>query len=222
MPLLTEPGKRVAPAVSGGGPGIGNAGYGGGGGDGDGAGGARRLPRRMYFTGLLVALAPIMMLFAALASSYIVRQGLSKDWEMLQLPPMLWVNTLFLLASSAALELGRRRLKDGQAKSFNSWWAAGTVLGLVFVAGQGLVWWQLKQQGVYFTDNPSHSFFYLLTITHAVHLLGGVAALLWVMTGVGRLATPEGKSLRADLAAFYWHFMDGIWIFLVLLFLFGR
>lgn len=223
MPLLTEPGKRVAPAVSGGGPGLGDAGFGdrGGGGGGD-SGGARRLPKRAYYTGILVALAPIMMLFAALASSYIVRQGLSHDWEVLPLPPMIWVNTLFLIASSAALELGRRKLKAGEGAGFKSWWITGTVLGTVFVAGQCLVWWQLKNQGVYFSDNPSHSFFYLLTVTHALHLLGGVVALLWVMARSGALATEGGKSLRVDLAAIYWHFMDGIWFFLIGLFLLGR
>src|SRR4051812_13273982 len=84
----------------------------GGGGDGESSGG-RGAPRRASVTGLMVLLAAIVMFFAALTSAYIVRRGLSNDWESTHYPPVLWLNTAVLLASSAALELARRALKAG-------------------------------------------------------------------------------------------------------------
>lgn len=226
MPLATtEPLPQVKPALGTGGPGIGDAGRGGDGRgpeDSGGHGHGRRVPRRAYYTGILVGLAPIMMLFAALASSYIVRQGLSNDWIKLQLPGMIWVNTVLLVSSSIALELARRKLKRQSLPGFTNWWKIGTLLGLGFVVGQVAIWWQLREQGVYFSDNPSHSFFYLLTVAHAVHVLGGVAALLYVWTGSAKMKVTGGSCLRVDLSSVYWHFMDFIWLFLLGLFLLGR
>lgn len=225
MPLTTtEPRERLKSAPSSGGPGFGDGGKGGDDGDRGGPDGdaERRVPRRAYYTGILVALAPVLMLFAALASSYIVRKGLSGDWETLEIPGLLWVNSALLLFSSAALELARRNLKQGRQRAFEKCWTIGTALGLAFMVGQAVVWYQLRAQGVYFSTNPSHSFFYLLTVAHAVHVLGGVAALGWVLGSARNLPVHAGHSLRVDLSAIYWHFMDGIWIFLIALFLLGR
>src|ERR1043165_6549897 len=69
-----------------------------------------------YRIGMWVALASILMLFVSLTSAYIVRQvpalnGGQVDWVPLEMPPVLWVNTLALLASSATIELARRALR---------------------------------------------------------------------------------------------------------------
>lgn len=164
----------------------------------------------------------MVMLFAAFGSSYIVRQGLSNDWREMSMPPVLWVNTLLLILSSLALEGARRALKNGNTAAFKRYWSTGTVLGLGFVAGQGVVWWQLASQGIYVHTNPSSSFFYLLTVTHVLHLLGGVVALTWVLSKTPRLRVEAGRCVSVDVSATYWHFMDGVWLFVFGLFLIGR
>src|SRR5579883_3609024 len=105
-----------------------------GGGDGNPEG--RGSSRRASFTGLFVLLAASTMVFAALTSAFVVRRGLSDDWTSMHKPPILWVNTVILLASSILLDRSRTALKRGDRSKFNLWWSAGTVLGILFLIGQ--------------------------------------------------------------------------------------
>jgi cytochrome c oxidase subunit 3 len=190
---------------------------GGWGGGGDGNEG-RGSSRRASFTGLYVLLAASTMVFAAFTSALVVRRGLSDDWAPMHKPPILFVNTAILLFSSFALEMARRALKSGARTRFNTCWTAGTVLGLLFLGGQTLAWIQLKDAGVYVATNPSSSFFYVLTASHAFHLLGGVSALAYVDVQALRLSLGPAKRTAIDISAIFWHFLDGIWVYLMVLF----
>jgi len=170
-------------------------------------------------TGLMVLLAAVVMFFAALTSAFIVRRGLSNDWITTRIPSLLWLNTALLLASSAVLELARRALKAGKRESFNRLWTFGSALGVLFLAGQYAAWLQLRAQGIYLATNPSSSFFYVLTAAHALHLIGGVVALLYVSVQAYRLRLGPGKRTAIDVSAVYWHFLDGLWVYLLVLFL---
>jgi cytochrome c oxidase subunit 3 len=185
---------------------------------GDGGNDGRGADRRASFTGLFVLLAASTMVFAALTSAFVVRRGLSDDWATMPKPHILWVNTVVLLASSFALDLSRRALKSGNRSRFNLWWSAGTGLGILFLIGQAIAWSQLKAAGVFIASNPSSSFFYVLTASHAFHLLGGVAALLYVDVQALRLRLGPAKRTAIDVTAIFWHFLDGIWVYLMLLF----
>src|SRR5438045_1482244 len=116
----------------------------GGWGDGGGGNEGRGSSRRASFTGLFVLLAASTMLFAAFSSALVVRRGLSDDWASMPKPPILFVNTAILLASSVALDMARRALKAHERARFNTWWTAGTVLGILFLGGQTIAWMQLK------------------------------------------------------------------------------
>ncbi len=217
MPVITEPIEKIATAGGGGGgfPGDYGGGFGrGGGGRGDGG-----RSGRIYRTGVWIALVPILMLFVGFGSAYIVRRGLSSDWETLELPAIVWLNTLFLLASSLTLERARRCLSWGLRDDFNQWWSATTALGVAFLLGQLAAWWQLRARGVYLASNPSSSFFYLLTAAHGVHLLGGVCALLYVVFQAVRVGVGPTRRTAVDVTAIYWHFLGGLWasIFLLLI-----
>ena len=103
------------------------------------------------------------------------------------------------------------------------WLWATTFLGISFLTGQFLAWWQLTSQGVYLGSNPSSSFFYLLTVTHAIHLLGGLGALFYLDVRVSAKMANRAKSTTAmDVTAVYWHFMDALWIYLLMLLYLGR
>ena len=199
-----------------------DSGRGGGGGPnrswegpGGSGGGAGETSDRRYRTGMLAALAAILMLFTAFTSAYVVRKGLSNDWIPTSLPSLIWFNSLVLLASSLTLERARQVLSDNSR--FSRWWLVTTVLGGAFLVGQVVVWQQLIGDGVYISSNPSSSFFYVLTGAHGVHLSGGVFALGFLL--FRNRQNPFGSLNRTpiDVVAMYWHFMDGLWIYLMLL-----
>lgn len=191
--------------------------------DGSGPGGnaAPGVPLRAYYTAIWLALAAIIMFFMALVSALIVRRGIGGDWRPIALPRILWLNTLVLVASSFTLERARRAYSRNEAGQFRLWWSATTALGLAFLAGQYAAWRQLAAAGVYVATNPSSSFFYLLTAAHAAHLLGGITALLYVLLrGWAHLRRRSG--IAAEVTGVYWHFMDGLWVFLLLVLQMGR
>lgn len=195
-----------------------DAGQGGGGfrppefGGGDGWG-RFRVPERTYRLGMWFALTGIVMLFAAFTSALVVRKGMSFDWVLFRVPRVLWLNTFLLMASSVTLELSRRSLGAGAAKEFVRWLSATVVLGLGFLGGQLIAWRELAARGIYLATNPGSSFFYVLTATHGIHLLGGVVALAYVFLRARRIAFGGARRTPVDVTAIYWHFMDALWIY---------
>jgi cytochrome c oxidase subunit III len=211
---------------SGQGPGGGDSsGDGGNGGDGGGSdggdsSGATRVPQRAYITGMFIALAGILMFFMAFVSAYIVRKDMPNSaWIPLQVPRILWLNTLVLIASSFTLACAHSRFSAKDEAGFRHWWATSTVLGIFFVAGQLIAWRQLAAQGIFLATNPSSSFFYVFTGAHALHLLGGILALLYVQF---RATRKVARGTAIEVVSMYWHFMDGLWVFLFLLLYLGR
>jgi cytochrome c oxidase subunit III len=171
-------------------------------------------------SGIWVGIFAITMSFAAYTSALFVREG-SGDWAHIALPPILYANTLALLLSSVTVEVSRRSLfggaelgSEGLAKGLG-WLGATLTLGLVFLAGQYEAWRQLGARGLYLATNPNSSFFYVLTGMHVLHLLGGIAALVYLM---GRLTVRHATFLRSafDSTAIYWHFMGVLWLYLLL------
>src|SRR5258708_14010688 len=135
-------------------------------------------------TAIWVVLFAVTMMFAAFSSALFVRKGSSLDWRTFTLPSILYFNTLLLIASSVTLEVSRRRVaafmggRRSQVESPARWLYITLFLGLLFVAGQYVAWSQLSAQGLYLATNPSCSFFYVLTATHALHVLGGLGGLV--------------------------------------------
>jgi cytochrome c oxidase subunit III len=171
-------------------------------------------------TAIWVVLFGVTMMFAAFTSALIVRKGSSLDWQTFNLPYILYFNTLLLLSSSVTLELARRRVSafmgglNRQTESPARWLYITFFLGLLFVAGQYVAWLQLRSRGLYLATNPSSSFFYVLTVTHALHVLGGIGGLIYVIGKLNKLAL---RRYQLDAAARYWHFMDFLWVYLLVL-----
>jgi len=181
-------------------------------------GGRPGVPEHRFYTGMTVFLSAVTMLFAAFTSAYIVRKGISDDWRPTAFPALVWVNTLVLLASSLTLE--RARTLYGKTAAMTRWWLATTALGVIFLLGQIVVWQQLAGAGIYLRTNPSSAFFYILTVAHAFHLLGGVGALAYFSRRLLQDRPPTRTLL--NVTAIYWHFMDGLWVYLLLFILFWR
>lgn len=189
--------------------------------------------------GLICAIVTVCMVFISLTSAYIVRQGLPtfddasnsyiRDWGEVHLPWLLLaINTALLLISSVTMEFARRDaarqaalapvksipgVSLGHERTF-PWLGISVVLGLAFLIGQWMAWGELHNRGFYISTNPSSSFAFLLTITHAVHLTGGLIALLWAASASLRHKTLEARRILVDITAWYWHFMALLWIYI--------
>jgi cytochrome c oxidase subunit III len=179
-----------------------------------------------YRIGMWVALASILMMFTALTSAYIVRAASSTDWQPLTMPRVLLLSTALIIISSATLETARRKLKAQSGGAHRRWLLISAALGFAFLLSQLFAWRQLAQQGIYVSSNPHSSFFYLLTATHGVHLVGGLIALLFMSlrtgaSGASQLAVAKGRA-AADAMSLYWHFLGLLWIYLFVLLFFWR
>jgi len=179
-----------------------------------------------YRIGMWVAMAAILMMFTALTSAYIVRSASANDWQPLKMPRILLLSTALILVSSGTLETARRKLKDAAANAHRRWLLLTVALGLGFLVSQLLAWRQLVRQGVYVSSNPHSSFFYLLTATHGVHLLGGLVALAYLSLRTRARQENELAVVKrqgaADAVTLYWHFMDVLWLYLFVLLFFWR
>ena len=162
----------------------------------------------------------VTMLFAGLSSAYVVLRG-SPTWQNIELPPLLWLNTLILIGSSVTLEIARSAVKRDRQRDLTLWLGLSAMLGIAFLTGQIVVWRQLVRAGVYLPSTLHSSFFYVLTSVHGLHLTGGVVALGFVFQSAVHGQLRPASHERLKLGALYWHFMDAVWIYLFLLLLFA-
>jgi cytochrome c oxidase subunit III len=188
---------------------------GGGGGGGWNPGGA--VPTDVSLAGVWVAIVAIIMLFAALSGVMLLRRHISQQWTETPLPNLIYLNSAVLLISSLTLEFSRASLTAGLSRRFLLWLYTTLTLGLGFIAGQIILWHELVERGIYLATDPSSSFLYLLTGAHALHLAGGVIALLVLVAEGRRIACGTKSRALLDATAIYWHFMYALWIYILLL-----
>jgi len=186
-----------------------------GGGDGGDSNRRRRPVPDKYRVAMWFTMAAISMMFMAITSAYIIREG--DDWVTLPVPSALWMSTLVLVVSSFTFQGACKALRNGADRIFKRNLLITTLLGAAFLVGQLYSWRQLVGQGIYLSSNPHSSFFYLLTGLHGLHLLGGILALAWLAAGAFRNRFTAERRGPVEAAALYWHFMDGLWIYLFLL-----
>lgn len=171
-------------------------------------------------TGVWIGIFAIVMTFAALTSAMIVREGVALDWRHFQLPKILYLDTLILLASSWTLETAIAKAKEGDEhfSAGMNWLYLTLALGGIFVMGQVYAWRVLAGQGLYLATNPSSSFFYVFTAAHALHLIGGILGLAYLVYKLSRTKS-AARTTGIRATCLYWHFMDGLWLYLFVLLL---
>jgi len=224
---------------------------GGGGGRGGGDSRPDHIPNygdrlRKARMGLAIAMAPVLVLFISFTAAYLIRRGFvgmdvsdatyTKAWLPVRLPwPLLLANTAILVLSSLTINRARRSITReaalapvqsipgvslGDERHF-PWLSLTTILGVLFLAGQLLVWSHLSSRGFHFAGGTSSSFVYMLTAMHGLHLSGGIIALL-VANAAAILHRPvETRRIIIDITSWYWHCMTGLWIYILVLFSFA-
>jgi len=189
--------------------------------------------------GMICAIVTVSMVFVSLTSAYVFRRGLPTfdnaaqaylhDWGYVQLPWLLLaINTAILLVSSVSMEFARRDITRraalapvkaipgvslGDERGF-PWLGLTILLGFGFLAGQWMAWGELEARGFFVNTNPNASFVYLLTAAHAVHLAGGLIAMLWAAVTQLRRKAIEARRIAIDVTTWYWHFMALLWIYI--------
>ena len=168
---------------------------------------------------LLAALAGIMMMFAAFTSAFVVRRA-AGNWLEFRLPDMFFYNTGVILLSSLTMHSAYYFFKKGNVLLYRSLLVATLILGLTFVYLQYQGWVAMYDIGLPISGPVSGSFIYLISGVHAAHVLGGIAVLVVALLHAIVLpfkVTPRRK-LRFEMSLIYWHFVDFLWVYLLIFF----
>ena len=165
---------------------------------------------------LWVGLVSLIMMFTALTSAFIVRRA-AGNWLEFSIPSIFYVNTLVIVASSLTLHAAYTAFKREAALAYKALLGVTFLLGIAFVVLQYVGWQDLAASGVPLKINPSGDFVYAISGLHAVHVLGGIAILVvaLVMAFVLPMRATPARQLRLELTMTYWHFVDLLWIYLI-------
>jgi cytochrome c oxidase subunit III len=196
---------------------------------------------------LWLGIVSIIMLFAGLTSAYIVRQGEGK-WVEFALPRLFSLSSIIILISSFTMQWAVRSIKINDIKKLKTGLLLTLLLGFGFVISQYFAWSELYQNGIVFTGNISSiksdfhyipsgkesvadaagvgnvagSFLYVLTGLHVAHLLVGMIALIVVFSRAMRGKYSLENHNGVKMCAIYWHFLDGLWLYLFFFLLYIR
>jgi cytochrome c oxidase subunit 3 len=167
---------------------------------------------------LWVAIGSITMMFAGFTSAYIVKSN-QAGWQPVQMPNIFFLSTVLILLSSGTIYLAYRATKNRETGKYKNLVLVTTLLGLSFVATQFLGFNELWNQNITFKESVAGSFFYIIAGVHALHVVGGVIALLVIFARAFSTKTKYYSSTPVEVAGIYWHFVDILWIYLFVFFL---
>jgi cytochrome c oxidase subunit III len=169
---------------------------------------------------LWVAIASILMMFAGLTSAFIVKSN-QANFAGVKLPVYFWISTATILLSSLTMHLGVRAFKDRRMQQYRQFIAITFILGVAFVVFQWLGFKELwdNQRVVFRQAVGAGQFMYVIFGLHAIHVLGGIIALLVMFIKAFAGKTKLYSAVPVEVAATYWHFVDVLWIYLLVFFL---
>jgi cytochrome c oxidase subunit 3 len=177
---------------------------------------------------LFFVLGAVFVFFTGMvgAFSFAHAVGHGKVWLPTAIPRLLWIDTVLMLLSSFTVERARRHIFhpiDAMEEWFGlghpisrralPWLLATLILGVLFLAGERLVWHQLALQEVSFRSSADSAHaFYILTCVHAAYLAAGVAGLIAALVGLVAFRSVENRQIAVDCIAWYWHAMTALWL----------
>lgn len=177
---------------------------------------------------LYLGLAVLSMTFAGLTSAYIVRKG-AGDWVPFEMPQAFIVSAALILLSSITIFFSVRAFRRENINQYRALLTATLLLAIAFSISQLMGWRKLQEIGIYLAGNPSGSFVYVISFVHLAHVGVGLIFLIiaWIrsFTTFANPAqviiynTHPTKRVRIELLATYWHFVDLLWLYLLLFFL---
>ena len=180
-----------------------------------GDGGKRIHPHK--FT-LWVAIGSILMMFAGLTSAFIVKSN-QTGWKTIVMPKVFWISTAVIIISSVTLQMALRSFKQREMNPYRFLIGVTLLLGIAFIVLQGMGFQQLWEQKITFKGSGAGQFLYVIFGLHALHVTGGLIALIvmFFKAFVGR--TKLYSAVPVEVMATYWHFVDLLWLYLLIFFL---
>lgn len=164
---------------------------------------------------LWIGIGSILMMFAGLTSAYIVKRN-QANWVTFDLPVIFWYSTAAIVLSSITVYLAGRSFKQREMVKYRSLMTATIILGVLFIVMQLIGFKQLWKAGVTLQGNVSFSFMYAIVGLHAAHVIGGIIALLVLFAKAFSAKTRIYNTVPVEVASTYWHFVDALWIYLLL------
>ncbi len=164
---------------------------------------------------LWVAIASILMMFAGLTSAYIVKRN-QANWQTFDLPIAFWFSTISVVLSSFTMWLALKSFKERQMSRYRFLMLVTMILGAAFIGLQIIGFQQLWHKGITLQGNVSYSFLYVIVGLHALHVLGGVIALIVMSLLAFSSKKRNYSSVPVELMNTYWHFVDILWLYLLL------
>jgi cytochrome c oxidase subunit III len=169
---------------------------------------------------LWVGIGSIIMMFAGLTSAYIVKRS-QANWTMLEIPNIFWVSTITILLSSLTMYLSVKAFRERNMNRYRSMLSLTAILGLAFLVMQVVGFMQYRSMDIRLIgagSNASYSFLLAIASLHAVHVFGGVVALVIIARKALSSRKRSYSSVPVEVIATYWHFVDILWIYLILFF----
>lgn len=166
---------------------------------------------------IMLVCAGSVMFFVALTGGYIVLRFSGQPWPPPGMPPLpkgLWLNTALIAASSVAFVWGTVSIRRRHVVGLQRGLLLATLLGFAFIARQVIVWKEFTAAGVTLQSGVYGSVFYMLTMIHALHVLGGLAFLSYVTAQAWRGRYGREHHLEVEVCGIYWHFVDALWLYL--------
>lgn len=181
-------------------------------------------PHSILLTLLLFSLS---ILFLSLSGAFIYTR-IQNGLPPVKLPWLFAANTMILVASSWSMLQAKKAYQDDKTERYQTMLIVTIVLSLLFMVSQYLAWSQLFQQQIFIQSDPSAGYLYVISGLHFAHVIGGLPFLILFLLKAYKymkepvsvlvyFSDPE-KRLRLRLLTIYWHFLDILWIYLVLFF----
>lgn len=167
---------------------------------------------------LWVGLGSVIMMFAGLTSAYIVKES-QPEWATVEMPKMFYYSTAVILISSLTIQMALKAFKERSMKAYRRLITVTAVLGILFIAMQLIGFTELWNSGVDLRGSGGGQFLYIIFGLHALHVLGGVVALLVMFIKAFSSKVRNYNPVSIELASTYWHFVDVLWIYLFVFFL---
>jgi cytochrome c oxidase subunit 3 len=164
----------------------------------------------------------VCMLFAAWTSAYIVKRA-EAGWAEIEMPNQFYINSVIILISSFTMFWAQWAAKRDNIEMVKLSLSITTILGVSFLIGQWMAWGKLIEMNAHFTGgNVSHSFLYVLTGIHGLHIVGGIVFLIIVLISTFRYKVHSKNMTQMEMCATFWHFLDVLWLYLFVFLLINK
>lgn len=162
---------------------------------------------------LWLFIVSIIMLFGAFTSAYLVKKA-GGDWLQIKMPVIFYFNSVVIICSSVTMQLATFFARKNNIKALQTSVVITMILGITFLIGQWIGWGDLVRDNVYFVGNPSGSFIYVFTGVHGLHIVSGLIFLTIVIFSAFNYKIHSKNMVRIEMCTTYWHFLDGLWLYL--------